>query len=69
MINDQIFVIRENLFLALEILHDQHVGVTDFGWFWVDAICINQNSIVDREFQVQQMKEVYKDASAVVAWL
>jgi len=69
MINDQIFVIRENLFLALEILHDQHVGVTDFGWFWVDAICINQNSIVDCEFQVQQMKEVYKEASAVVAWL
>jgi hypothetical protein len=69
MINDQILVIRENLFLALESLYDHHAGVNDFGWFWVDAICIDQNSVVDRESQVQQMNEVYREASEVVAWL
>ncbi|KAF4630259.1 hypothetical protein G7Y89_g7874 [Cudoniella acicularis] len=60
---------QENLFLALESLYDHHASVTDFEWFWVDVICIYQNSIVDREFQVQQMREVYREVSEVMGWL
>ncbi|TVY16139.1 Heterokaryon incompatibility protein 6, OR allele [Lachnellula arida] len=36
---------------------------------WVDAICINQNDIVERGRQVRRMREIYGTAWTVVAWL
>jgi hypothetical protein len=36
---------------------------------WVDAICINQKDDSEKSNQVKQMKEIYKDATAVFAWL
>jgi hypothetical protein len=35
----------------------------------VDAICINQQNIPERNFQVQLMKEVYSNAERVLIWL
>jgi Heterokaryon incompatibility protein (HET) len=37
--------------------------------FWIDAICIDQSSIAERSHQVSRMKEIYKTAKEVVAWL
>ena len=36
---------------------------------WVDAICINQNDIVERNQQVQIMGDIYRAASRVRVWL
>lgn len=36
---------------------------------WVDAICINQNDLVERGRQVRRMREIYGTAWTVVAWL
>lgn len=36
---------------------------------WVDAICINQVDIVERNNQVQQMARIYKEARHVHIWL
>ncbi|KUJ06501.1 HET-domain-containing protein [Mollisia scopiformis] len=36
---------------------------------WIDAICINQNDIDERNVQVRHMGDVYKYASRVIAWL
>lgn len=36
---------------------------------WVDAICINQNLIPERNEQVQLMAELYFKATVVIAWL
>jgi Heterokaryon incompatibility protein (HET) len=36
---------------------------------WVDAICINQGDIPERNSQVQQMKEIYSTAESVISWL
>jgi hypothetical protein len=36
---------------------------------WVDAVCINQESLEERSRQVQYMRLIYKHASTVVAWL
>jgi len=36
---------------------------------WVDAICIDTNNLVERNHQVQQMKQIYQQASRVVYWL
>jgi len=36
---------------------------------WVDAICINQNDIPERNQQVQNMTEIYARARNVVVWI
>lgn len=36
---------------------------------WVDAICINQDDIIEKSFQVQLMGRIFAKAEAVLAWL
>jgi hypothetical protein len=36
---------------------------------WIDAICINQSNITERNEQVLRMKDIYKYASRVLVWL
>ncbi|KAJ4362901.1 hypothetical protein N0V83_010018 [Neocucurbitaria cava] len=37
--------------------------------FWVDAICINQKDVRERNHQVPLMKEIYSRAAGVTVWL
>ena len=37
--------------------------------FWIDAVCINQNDIVERNHQVAQMSMIYARAWRVLVWL
>ncbi|KAJ9633849.1 hypothetical protein H2204_006634 [Knufia peltigerae] len=53
--------VTKNLKDALQILTFRP------GWFWADAICIDQENIPERNSQVQLMKEIYSSASEVVA--
>jgi hypothetical protein len=36
---------------------------------WVDALCINQPDLEERDSQVKMMRDIYKRASATVVWL
>jgi Heterokaryon incompatibility protein (HET) len=36
---------------------------------WVDALCINQNDIDERNAQVRIMADIYRDAKRVLVWL
>lgn len=36
---------------------------------WIDAICINQSNLEEREEQVARMSSIYQNASRVVVWL
>ncbi|KAL8917848.1 MAG: hypothetical protein Q9172_005670 [Xanthocarpia lactea] len=36
---------------------------------WIDAICIDQANIPEKNQQVQQMRHIYQSASRVVVWL
>ena len=36
---------------------------------WIDAICIDQRSIKERNHQVGLMKQIFEDASATYSWL
>ncbi|KAI0430298.1 heterokaryon incompatibility protein-domain-containing protein [Xylaria sp. FL1042] len=57
--------IGHNLALALRYLRSASQPLT----LWVDAVCINQSSIDERNAQVALMALIYSRATAVVAWL
>lgn len=41
----------------------------DSGWLWIDALCINQEIVKERNRQVLNMKETYERAETVIVWL
>lgn len=38
-------------------------------YYWIDALCMNQNDIEERNSQVSRMADVFKKANGVVVWL
>ena len=38
-------------------------------YYWIDALCVNQGDIEERNVQVARMAEVFKKADGVVVWL
>ncbi|KAI9868856.1 MAG: hypothetical protein M1813_004707 [Trichoglossum hirsutum] len=36
---------------------------------WVDAVCINQSDVEERNHQIQLMSQIYTGASVVISWL
>ncbi|KAL0931498.1 heterokaryon incompatibility protein [Colletotrichum truncatum] len=65
LINDKPFIIREGLYNALIALRSDFEPKR----LWVDAICINQGSVHERNCQVRQMNKIYAGAKRVNVWL
>lgn len=63
-INGQPFFIRENLYNAL-----RNFRLPTQRALWVDAICINQADIQERNYQVSLMSYIYARAQQVLVWL
>jgi hypothetical protein len=63
--NGKQFTVRDNLFVLLCHLRRK----SDQEWFWIDAICIDQNYIQERNHQVGLMANIYRGADAVIIWL
>ncbi|KAH7336533.1 heterokaryon incompatibility protein-domain-containing protein [Rhexocercosporidium sp. MPI-PUGE-AT-0058] len=59
------YPITRNLFCALQHLR---LGTTS-RVLWIDAICINQGDMEEKQQQVMIMSQIYQKASTVVAWL
>jgi hypothetical protein len=61
------FKVRHNLLEALKHMRKKP------GFFklpiWIDAMCINQDDLGEREAQIQRMDEIYASAWATVVWL
>jgi hypothetical protein len=57
--------VTANLYSALQRFRERKQVCT----IWVDAICIDQDNIPERNQQVQNMRRVYASASEVVIWL
>lgn len=64
-INGHGMQIRANLRNALDHLPDVLSG----RYIWIDAVCINQEDIMERNTQVALMSRIYEQAKNVVAWL
>ncbi|KAL8392481.1 hypothetical protein RB595_002607 [Gaeumannomyces hyphopodioides] len=74
LLNGTRFPVRANLLGALRYLRTEKWASPSEAepgtrLFWIDAICINQQDIEERNRQVPRMRHVYFRASTVVVWL
>ncbi|KIW94783.1 uncharacterized protein Z519_04760 [Cladophialophora bantiana CBS 173.52] len=67
-IDDMSFEVPHNLLLFLTAL--LHIySIDGYKSLWIDAICIDQLNIEEKNHQVQQMKNIYQMATNVLVWL
>jgi Heterokaryon incompatibility protein (HET) len=57
--------VTENLFSALCQLRHKRTPTT----FWIDAICINQVDVEERNSQVRQMRKIFQRSQRTLIWL
>ncbi|PMD23285.1 hypothetical protein NA56DRAFT_644186 [Hyaloscypha hepaticicola] len=57
--------VRENLFQLLQHLRQPHSSLV----LWIDALCIDQSSILEKNIQVPLMGQIYSFAKSVFVWL
>ncbi|KAL6710403.1 hypothetical protein ACN47E_009349 [Coniothyrium glycines] len=70
LVNGKRFAVRQNLFDFLHTAREKLGSDSRFQQhIWIDAICINQQDVQEREAQVPQMRHIYSKAETVVAWL
>jgi len=67
-LNGQGFSVGENLHDAFHILRTLKSPYVDYP-LWIDAVCINQKDLAERNAQVAMMGQVYAEAIAVYVWL
>ena len=60
-------VVTENCAIALRRFRPDLPQETRL--VWIDFVCINQNSLAERNHQVQLMGEIYRKATQVLVWL
>jgi len=58
--------ITHNLAIALRHLRYEE---TPRVFFWIDALCINQDNVVERSVEVLDMGSIYTRAEQVVVWI
>ena len=68
----QVILVNERPFHVRKNLHDFLIQMRKDSFsepLWVDALCIDQSNIIERNEQVQQMGSIFRGARAVVSWL
>ncbi|KAF4636126.1 hypothetical protein G7Y89_g1963 [Cudoniella acicularis] len=79
LMNGKTFLVSNTLASALkrlrfpkvseDIVSENQDTVHQFRILWIDAICIDQQNVSEKNVQVQKMKQIYQLASSVVIWL
>lgn len=64
-LNDKRALVRLNLWSFLDVARAKY----PLQWIWIDALCIDQSNIKERNHQVGQMGKIYSMANNVVVWL
>jgi hypothetical protein len=64
-LNDKPFQATKNLAAALRALRRPDAERL----LWIDAICIDQTSVAERNREVRRMDEVYRNAVQAIIWL
>jgi hypothetical protein len=68
-VNESTFLVTPNLAAALEGLRNNAKFGGKSRTLWIDAICINQADVNEKNHQVAQMQEIYAGAKEVIVWL
>lgn len=66
-VNGLTHAVQPNLFNFLE--RARHLPGIESQWAWIDALCINQSDVAERNYQVQSMGLVYSHAVSTITWL
>ncbi|KAL7935867.1 heterokaryon incompatibility protein domain-containing protein [Trichoderma chlorosporum] len=69
MLNGFPFEVGKNLLDALHFLRSRVTSKDVCRLFWIDAICINQSNVEERNRQIRIMDQIYFRAGTVVVWL
>ncbi|KAL8792517.1 MAG: hypothetical protein Q9195_004887 [Heterodermia aff. obscurata] len=67
-------VVVENFRQSIKVTENLHAALVHLRRrepvkLWIDAICINQDDIKERSSQVRLMRQIYRGARQVVAWI
>ena len=65
-VNGYPFEVRPNLFSALKYIRETKSGQERW---WIDAICINQNDLAEKNHQVRNMAYIYRKSGHTLIWL
>ena len=66
-VNKTAFGVRYNLFDFLQMAQQTRNYTNK--WLWIDALCIDQSKMAERNDQVSRMGEIYQEAEEVLAWI
>lgn len=64
-VDERPVAIRDNLRCALQHIRDENDTIV----LRIDALCINQGDLAERNHQVAQMGSIYAQAARVIAWI
>lgn len=67
-VNEFTFHARQNLWIFLDLTR-RFTPDGEVNWLWIDAICINQNSNLEKGHQLPLMGRIYEQADSVEVWL
>jgi len=69
-LNGRHFEVRSNLHDCLVHLRERGIGSQESGVpLWIDAVCINQDDVLERNSQLHMMGDIYRGAASVISWL
>lgn len=69
-INGKTFHVRQNLYDLLKVLYAESTSRPEESTsYWIDALCIDQTNILERNHQVAQMGQIFSNAACVHVWL
>jgi Heterokaryon incompatibility protein (HET) len=66
-LNGESILIRENMFMFLKSMAE--MNPKGYRRLWIDALCIDQSNIEEKNQQVPQMGRIYSSAESVIIWL
>ncbi|KAL7905861.1 heterokaryon incompatibility protein domain-containing protein, partial [Trichoderma velutinum] len=64
-INGIAFPVTANLYAFLQNYQEANQGVD----LWIDAICVNQSDLLEKNHQIPMMNLIYAAARALIIWL
>lgn len=67
LVNGRLLWIRENLFEFMQVARSKYANSPRI--LWIDALCIDQDSVHEKNHQVAQMGSIYANSVEVISWL